>query len=208
MSWWCAILLAAPVARAADETPGLSVGARLSGESLQDPNLVALYTPEGLGGELTASVPLPKNLRLRFAIGYHRRAGVLFDDLDGNVGDKASWFMYVPISAPVFYDLHAGSVALGIGAGPTYVVWAEPPQHYEDTRQSGGKWGVDLELEARIATGMVAPSLHAPDEGPRRMDVVISAGYRHAFRHVFAWADPTGLSLSAVRVGAGVELVY
>ncbi len=189
-----------------------SLGVRLSGESLQDPYLSAAYTAEGLGGELTASVPLPKNLSWRVSVGYHRRGGFK-QSPEGDATTLTSWLMYIPVSAPVYYDIHAGSAAVGVGLGPAYVVFAEPTEVFEEgeeyygRKQSGGKFALVAELEARLATNMVSPSLHAPDEGARRLDVVVTAGYRLAARHLNP-ANQEGLSFSAVRVGLGLELVY
>ncbi len=211
----CTLLVVAlmvPVAQAGEPELEASIGARLSGEALQDPRLVSAYTAEGLGGELTAALPLVKGFRLRVCVGYHRRAGKRFT-LDGTEGTASSWLMYLPISAPVFYDVHAGSVSLGVGVGPSYLVFAEPSEAppddpaYADVAQSGGKFGLTFEAEARIATDMVSRSLHAPDEGPRRLDVVIGLGYRASVPHLNL-ANTEGLNFSAVRLGAGLELVY
>jgi hypothetical protein len=204
---WSFVMVVALVSGARAEQPGPTIGLALAGESLQDPWIVDGYDAEGLGGAVTASLPLPVGLRLGVQLGYARRGGSTTTEEDGSAVDP-SWLAYTSASLPVFYDLHAGPVTLGAGLGPAYVIFSEKADPVNEYAETGGKFGFVVEGQARLATDLLHPSMHDPDSGPIGVDVVVDAGYRKCARHLLKPAELTGLDFSGVIVHLGLELAY
>lgn len=196
------LVLAAAPAFAAEAT----LGGGAVGQSISDPVLVSTYRSAGLGGRLTASLPLRPWLRAELEVGYLAWKGHRIYASSGTA-ESADWgFTFVPIHAPVLAEVHAGRVTLGAGAGPAYVYYAERQPADSSTPGSGGKFAAVIQGEVRVATSAVERKWFETS-GPTRMEVVVDAGYRGAWVHVLH-PEQGGLNLSALTLGVGVELAF
>ena len=206
--FWLASTLAT-AAGISPPTPDSAVfGVRLLGEAIADPALSASYGAQGLGGEIELGVPLPHSFRAFVEAGYIRRGGNYLDPDTGAAG-TASWMWYAPLALAVEYVVPLGPVSAAAGAGPAYLLYAEKaPVPDDDWGENGGKFGFLVEGRVAMRTNAVQPTLHAEGRGPSRLDVALTLGYRHSFRHIFPPNAGTGDDFSAARVGLGVELVY
>jgi len=199
------VLLCAAVSPAFATGPTLGGG--LVGQSISDPVLVSAYRPSGLGGRLTASLPIRSWLRAEVEVGYLTWKGHRVYASSGALETGTDWgFTFVPIHLPVLAELRTGRVTLGAGLGPAYVYYAEEQPPDSTVSGSGGKFAAVVQGELRVATYAVERRWFE-ESGPSGMEVVADIGYRGAWVHVL---DPErgGLNLSALTLGVGVELGF
>lgn len=198
------LLIAA--ASAASPVREFSVGISGSGESILQGGLVEFYPKlsGSFSGEGTLSAATVWPLELSLEVGYRRVSGIATDDAD-------SWIWYVPASLLVSGRMDMGSVSVLGGLGPSMVAWQEKSSTANENGRKdwGVRWGALTEVSVRWHTPYLRPSLRAPEEGPRGLDLFVAFGAR--FSHVSDAAvaactdgGDCGFDWSAIRLGGGV----
>lgn len=182
-----------------DTAIGLQLGVRGMGEVLQEPAIVELYRSSRFTGTGVLSYRVWRFLGVDLEAGYMRDLGNSCDKPScTDMHADASALELIPVSAMASAVRSIKRAQLFASIGPAITTFSE---RAEDGTVSGTKWGLAVQLGARIDTGLVRPTMR-PGNSVRiqGVDFEIVLGRRQ--HQLFGVGD--GWNLSAWRVGAGL----
>lgn len=198
-------LVSAVHAEEAPEPVGAAVGLLLMAEAMDDAAIGRVYRNTSLSGEGRGALTFGSWLEAGVSVGYRRMAGLELS-ASGLETTRSSWLWYAPLSATIGGAWTLRDLTAFANGGPSVVFWAEEAKPESGAGYSGGKLGFVVDAGLRMPVPGVGPSLFAPDEGLRGLDIEADIGYRHSLRSYVGCAEaPCGLDFSALRIGAGLR---
>lgn len=182
-----------------DTAIGLRMGARGMGEVLQEPTITSMYRSTRFTGTGVLSYRAWRFVHVDIEAGYMRDLGDVQKKKDASVRveDQATVEL-IPIAVMASAVRAVKRADLFASVGPAITQFsAEEPEG----SITGTKWGLSVQLGARLDTGLVRPTMRPGDSVRLQgVDLEIVLGRRQ--HQLFGVGD--GWNLSAWRAGVGL----